>query len=124
MRQDYNRCEERRLYIWSNSFGRCIGGRHSIIGDAPRLNIAAMFTVVKTLYTSELQVQSLQIPTNCSYSAAKSSRLSPTEEEMDEFTLSRGTVNPNHSEDSQKLSWYSEDENKALVWSKEHHNEE
>ena len=59
------------FYVCNNSFGRCIGGRHSLIGSAPRLNSAAMFTVIKTLYTSNLQTQSLQIPLCCSYSVTK-----------------------------------------------------
>ena len=51
----------RDLYIWKNSFGRCIGGRHKMIASAPEKNSASMFTIIAMLFTSDLQYNSLQI---------------------------------------------------------------
>ena len=50
------------FYVWKNSFGRCIGGRHKMIASAPEKNSAAMFTIIATLFKSDLQYKSLQIP--------------------------------------------------------------
>ena len=50
------------LYVWTNSFGRCIGGRHKLLANVPRKNAAAMFTIIAMLFRSELQFKSLQIP--------------------------------------------------------------
>ena len=41
-----------QFYVWKNSFGRCIGGRHKLIASAPRLNSAAMFTKLATLFAA------------------------------------------------------------------------
>merc|ERR1712030_118002 len=51
-----------QLYVWENSFGKCIGGRHKLIASVPRLNSVAMFTKLATLVTSKLQYNSLQMP--------------------------------------------------------------
>ena len=46
------------FYVWKNSFGRCIGGRHKLIASAPEKNSAAMFTRIATLFVSDLQYSS------------------------------------------------------------------
>ena len=59
-----------QFYVWENSFRRCIGGRHKLIASAPRLNSAAMFTKIATLFASKLQYNSLQMPNCPTYSKA------------------------------------------------------
>ena len=56
------------LYVWKNSFGRCVGGRHKMIASAPEKNSANMFTIIATLFTRDLQYSSLQIPICPTYS--------------------------------------------------------
>ena len=56
------------FYVWKNSFGRCIGGRHKLIASTPEKNSAAMFTIIVTLFVSDLQYNSLQMPSCQTYS--------------------------------------------------------
>ena len=43
------------FWIWANEFGRCIAGRHPWIAEVPYKNSQAMFSVLNTLYQSELR---------------------------------------------------------------------
>ena len=91
-----------------------------------------MFTMIRTLYTSELQAKSLQIPTKCSYSVTESSGLSLIKEDVspmtrdppadgEESSLSDRTEGSNCSK---VQSVRQTEQSMAQVWSKEHRNEE
>ena len=56
------------FYVCKNSFGQCVGGRHKLIASAPEKNPAAMFTIIATLFVSDLQCNSLRMPSCPTYS--------------------------------------------------------
>ena len=105
------------FYVWKNSFGQCIGGRHELIASAPEKNSAVMFNASATLSVSNLRCDSLQMPSGPTCSETRL-QINPrsceatedgdewseegalrqqvmkkvSEEEGQEFVRSRGTV--------------------------------
>ena len=43
------------IWIWKNDFGKCVAGRHPWVAATPQKNSNAMFSVLNTLHSSELQ---------------------------------------------------------------------